>query len=172
VTKVALLVAALCCPALEAYSVLAHEAIIDSAWEQGIKPQLLRRFPQATPSDLTQAHAYTYGGCIIQDMGYYPFGSKFFSDLVHYVRSGDFIVTLLTDAQDLNEYAFALGSLAHYAADTEGHSIAVNPSVPLEYPKRDGSLSIDSLARPTTANGTTNTASPAQGPPCWRSSFE
>ena len=118
-----------------AYSVLAHEAIIDSAWDQNIKPLLLKRFPQAGSDELLQAHAYSYGGCIIQDMGYYPFGNKMFSELAHYVRSGDFIVNLVRDSQDLDEYAFALGALAHYAADNEGHRLAVNPSVPIEYPK-------------------------------------
>lgn len=122
-------------PRARAYSVLTHEAIIDSAWDANIKPLLLGRFPQSTPNDLDQAHAYAYAGAIIQDMGYYPFGSKFFSDLLHYVRSGDYIVNLIRESQDLNEYAFALGSLAHYAADTNGHSIAVNHSVPMEYPK-------------------------------------
>ena len=120
---------------LHAYSVLTHEAIIDSAWDANIKPLLLKRFPAATPDDLLQAHAYAYGGCIIQDMGYYPFGSHFFSDLVHYVRSGDFVMNEIAASQDLNEYAFALGSLAHYAADNNGHAIAVNPSVGAEYPK-------------------------------------
>src|SRR5437879_4674945 len=121
--------------ALHAYSVLTHEAIIDSAWDGGIKPLLLKRYPQATADDLVKAHAHAYAGCIIQDMGYYPFGSKFFSDLVHYVRTGDFVLNLLRESQNPDEYAFALGALAHYAADTQGHSIAVNPSVPLEYPK-------------------------------------
>src|SRR5579863_1152623 len=125
----------LLCPALSSYSVLTHEAIIDTAWGQSIKPILLARFPNATPDDLREAHAYAYGGCILQDMGYYPFGSKFFSDLVHYVRSGDFVANLIRESQDLNEYAFALGALDHYAADNEGHSIAVNASVPIEYPK-------------------------------------
>lgn len=120
---------------LHGYSVLTHEAIIDSAWDKNIKPLLLKRFPGATPDELTKAHAYAYGGCIIQDMGYYPLGSKLFSDLLHYVRSGDFVVTEIAASQDLDEYAFALGSLAHYAADNEGHSIAVNPSVGAEYPK-------------------------------------
>jgi len=120
---------------LPAYSVLTHEAIIDSAWDGSIKPQLLRRFPQSSPDDLLHAHAYAYAGCILQDMGYYPFGSRFFSDLVHYVRSGEFVMNLVRGAQDVNEYAFALGSLAHYAADTEGHSVAVNRAVPLQYPK-------------------------------------
>jgi hypothetical protein len=68
-------------------------------------------------------------------MGYYPFGSKFFSDLVHYTRSGDFVLNLLREAHTVNELAFALGALAHYAADTQGHSVAVNASVPLQYPK-------------------------------------
>lgn len=122
-------------PALQAYSVLTHEAIIDSAWDGNIKPLILKRFPQTTPDQLTEAHGYSYAGCILQDMGYYPFGSKFFSDLVHYVRTGDFVMNLIRDSEDVDEYAFALGALAHYAADTEGHSIAVNRSVPIEYPK-------------------------------------
>ena len=68
-------------------------------------------------------------------MGYYPFGSHFFSDLTHYVRSGDFVMNMIAEAQDLNEYAFALGSLAHYSADLTGHPVAVNTSVAIEYPK-------------------------------------
>ena len=122
-------------PTAYSYSVLTHEAIIDSAWNSAIRPLLLKRFPAATPDALTQAHAYAYGGCIIQDLGYYPFGSKFFSDLTHYVRSGDFVVTLISDSQDLDEYAFALGALSHYAADNNGHPLAVNLAVPLFYPK-------------------------------------
>src|SRR5689334_5897181 len=81
------------------YSVLTHEAIIDSSWDTGIKPLLVARFPNATPDDLVKAHGYAYGGCILQDMGYYPFGSKFFSDLVHYVRSGDFVENLIRESQ-------------------------------------------------------------------------
>jgi len=119
----------------QAYSVLTHEAIIDSAWDDAIQPSLLKRFPNATPDELKAAHAFAYGGCAIQDMGYYPFGSKLFSNLVHYVRTGDFILALLRDSQDVNEYAFALGALAHYAADNYGHRIAVNRAVPLLYPK-------------------------------------
>jgi hypothetical protein len=123
------------CPAAAGYSVLTHEAIVDSTWDSGIQPVLLKRFPEATTDDLTAAHAYAYGGCIIQDLGYYPFGSKFYSDLTHYVRGGEFIVSLIRESQDLNEYAFALGALAHYAADTNGHRMATNVSVPLLYPK-------------------------------------
>jgi hypothetical protein len=122
-------------PPAAAYSVLAHETIVDSAWDEAIKPLLLERFPQATPEDLKTAHGYAYGGCVIQDMGYYPFGNKLFSDLVHYLRSGDFVVALLRDSQNLNEYAFALGALAHYAADNEGHRTGTNLAVPLLYPK-------------------------------------
>jgi len=122
-------------PAVYAYSVLTHEAIIDSTWDSAIKPLLLKRFPAATADELTQAHAFAYGGCIIQDLGYYPFGSKLFSDLTHYVRSGDFILNLIRESQDLDEYAFALGALSHYAADNNGHSMAVNRAVPLFYPE-------------------------------------
>lgn len=118
-----------------AYSVLAHEAIIDVLWDTNIRPMLLRRFPNATPDDLKKAHAYAYGGSIIQDMGYYPHGSKFFSDLTHYFRSGDFIIALLNNASDVNEYAFALGALSHYAADNDGHALATNVVVPLLYPE-------------------------------------
>ena len=118
----------------QGYSVLTHEAIIDSAWDDGIKPLLLKRFPAATPEDLKAAHSYAYGGCVIQDLGYYPFGNKEFSNLVHYVRSGDFVRELLIESQDVNEYAFALGALAHYASDISGHP-AVNQSVAIEYPK-------------------------------------
>jgi len=121
--------------AVSGYSVLTHEAIIDSVWDSSIQKMLLQRFPAATPEELEKARAYTYGGCIIQDMGYYPFGSHFFTDLTHYVRSGDFIVALIRESQDLNEYAFALGSLAHYAADNNGHRIATNLAVPILYPK-------------------------------------
>ncbi len=122
-------------PNVLAYSVLTHEAIVDAVWDTSMKPALLSRFPHAAGDQMKSAHAYAYGGCIIQDLGYYPFGSHFFSDLVHYVRSGDFVQALLAESRDLNEYAFALGALAHYGADIEGHSIAVNHSVPILYPK-------------------------------------
>ena len=118
-----------------AYAVLAHEAIIDAVWETDIKPLLLARFPGSTEEQLSEAQAYAYGGSIIQDMGYYPYGSHFFSDLTHYVRSGDFVQALLRDAKDLDEYAFAVGALAHYAADNDGHRLATNRAVPLLYPK-------------------------------------
>jgi hypothetical protein len=121
-------------PAAQAYSVLSHEVVIDLLWADTLQPLLLQRFPGASPDELRRAHAYAYGGSIIQDMGYYPFGNREFSDLVHYVRSGDFVLALLRDAADLDEYAFALGALAHYAADTEGHP-AVNQAVAQEIPE-------------------------------------
>jgi hypothetical protein len=122
-------------PQARGYSVLTHETIIDVLWLDSLRPVLLNRFPQASEAQLKEAHAYAYGGCIIQDLGYYPFGSHFFSDLMHYVRSADFLQALLDDSEGLDEYAFALGAVAHYGADVEGHSIAVNRSVPLLYPK-------------------------------------
>jgi hypothetical protein len=131
----AILFGAYLVPRCAGYSILTHEAIIDAVWNDGIQPLLLERFPGATPEELHEAHAYTYGGAIIQDMGYYPFGSRFFSDLTHYVRSGDFVLALIAESRDLNEYAFALGALAHYAADTSGHPLATNLSVALMYPK-------------------------------------
>jgi hypothetical protein len=117
-----------------AYSVLTHEEIVDLLWKDQIQPLLLKRFPGATEEDLHKAHAYAYGGCMLQDMGYYPFGNKYFSDLVHYVRSGDFVQALLHDSSDLNEYAFALGALSHYASDNSGHPI-INRVVAIEFPR-------------------------------------
>jgi len=117
------------------YSVLTHEAIIDSAWVDLIRPVILKRYPDASEDALREAHAYAYGGCVLQDVGYYPFSNKFFSDLVHCVRSGDFVESLIHESQNLNEFAFALGALAHYCADSNGHAIAVNRAVPLLYKK-------------------------------------
>ena len=124
-----------CAPRCAGYSVLAHEAIIDAAWKDSIVPVLLSRFPHATQEELLQAHSYAYGGAIIQDLGYYPFGSHFFSDLTHYVRSGDFVLALIEESENLNDYAFALGALSHYAADASGHPLATNLGVAIMYPK-------------------------------------
>ncbi len=128
-----LFVAVFCGPG-SGYSVLTHEQVVDLMWKDQIQPLLLKRFPGATEDDLLKAHAYAYGGSLVQDMGYYPFGSKFFSNLVHYVRSGDFVEALLRDSSDVNEYAFALGALSHYAADNSGHP-TINQVVALEFPK-------------------------------------
>jgi len=119
----------------QAYSVMSHQAIIDVVWESGIKPALRKRFPQATEDDIDRGQAYAYGGAIIQDLGYYPAGNPFFSDLTHYVRSGDFVMALLRDSQDVYEYSFALGAMAHYAADNNGHRTGTNRAVPILYPK-------------------------------------
>ena len=118
-----------------AYSVLTHEALIDASWDEAVLPSLKKKFPQASEADLSAARAYVYGGCIIQDMGYFPFGSKLFTDLVHYVRPDVFVTSMLDEAQDPNEYAFALGALAHYAADTRGHRLGINRAVPVLYSK-------------------------------------
>ncbi len=120
--------------ASRAYSVLTHEEIIDLVWSDQLRPLLLERFSALTEEQLQEAHGYAYGGAVIQDLGYYPFGSPEFSNLVHYVRSGDFVRELLSQSQDANEYAFALGALAHYASDITGHP-AVNQAVSIQYPK-------------------------------------
>jgi len=117
-----------------AYSVLTHEEVIDLVWKDNLLPLLKNRFPDATPDDLKKAHAFAYGGSLIQDMGYYPFGNKYFSDLTHYVRSGDFVFNMIHEASDLNEYAFALGALAHYSSDNCGHP-TINQAVGIEFPK-------------------------------------
>jgi len=118
-----------------AYSVLTHEELIDLAWNGSIRPLLLARFPGATADQLRKAHAYAYGGCAIQDMGYYPFGKPFFSNLTHYVRTGDFIAWLFQNARTIDEYAFAIGALSHYLGDSIGHADAVNPATAVEFPK-------------------------------------
>ena len=118
-----------------AYSVLAHEALIDATWADQLEPLLRQRFPRASADAIRGARAYAYGGSLIQDLGYYPFGSHLFTNLVHYVRSGGFVEALVRNASDVNEYAFALGALAHYASDNAGHPIAVNRVLPLVYPK-------------------------------------
>ncbi len=127
---------------LFAYSVQTHEQLIDLSWKATIEPFILRRFPHATAADLERAHAFAYGGCAIQDLGYYPGGHQFFSNLTHYVRSGDFVSYLFRHAQNPDELAFAIGALSHYVGDNVGHRLAVNPSVAVEFPnlgKRYGS---------------------------------
>lgn len=118
-----------------AYSVLAHEAIVDALWDVKLRPALLARFPNTTPEQLKEAHAYAYGGAILQDLGYYPHGNEQFSDLTHYVRTGDFILALISESRDANEFAFALGALSHYVSDLDGHRFATNPGEPLLYAK-------------------------------------
>ena len=117
-----------------AYSVLSHEQVVDLAWKTHIIPLLQARYPGLTTDQLKDAHAYAYGGAIIQDIGYYPFGSKLLSDMLHYVRSGDFVANLIRESSTPEEYAFALGALAHYTSDTYGHP-AVNVATGKEYPK-------------------------------------
>lgn len=133
-TVVLILAALVSSGTLFAYSVLTHEEIVDLAWTSEIRPLLLQRFPDLTEDQIKEAHAYAYGGSVIQDLGYYPFGNKEFSDLVHYVRTGDFVLELIHQSHDADEYAFALGALSHYVADINGHP-AVNEAVALRYPK-------------------------------------
>src|SRR5271154_6218725 len=132
---VAVFLAVLLCDSRSfAYSVLTHEEIVDLVWSDELRPLLLQRFPTLSEDQLTEAHAYAYGGAVIQDLGYYPFGSVEFSNLVHYVRSGDFVRELILQSQDADEYAFALGALAHYTSDIAGHP-TINQAVAMHYPK-------------------------------------
>jgi hypothetical protein len=125
----------LVCRPVGAYSLLTHEQLIDLTWQSSIVPLLRSRYPNITPEELERARSYAYAGCVIQDVGYYPFGDPFFSDLTHYVRSGDFVVHLFQDAKDANQLAFAIGALSHYIGDNIGHSQATNRAVPVEFPK-------------------------------------
>jgi hypothetical protein len=134
-TLTVFLVVLVCRAGSSAYSVLTHEEVVDLLWADEIRPLLIKRYPGLTDDQIKEAHAYAYGGAVIQDLGYYPFGNKEFSDLVHYVRSGDFVREALLESNDFNEYAFALGALAHYTSDITGHPMAVNQAVPIEYPK-------------------------------------
>ena len=118
-----------------AYSLLTHEQLIDLTWQDSIVPLLLSRYPNLTPAQLDEARAYAYGGCVIQDIGYYPFGDDNFSNLTHYMRSGDFVVSLFRNAKSADELAFAIGALSHYIGDSIGHSEATNLAVPVEFPK-------------------------------------
>src|ERR1700746_144312 len=72
---IAILAAALCLLILpgnaRAYSVLAHEAIIDASWDPAIKPLLLARYPNSTPEQLAEARSYVSGGSIIQGLRYH-----------------------------------------------------------------------------------------------------
>jgi hypothetical protein len=134
--KISLLLVLLVCrqPA-RAYSLMTHEQLIDLTWQDSIVPLLLSRYPNLTPAELENARAYAYGGCVMQDMGYYPFGDRFYSNLTHYVRSGDFVVSLFRNAHNANELAFAVGALSHYIGDSVGHPEATNISVPVEFPR-------------------------------------
>jgi Zinc dependent phospholipase C len=123
------------CRPAGAYSLLTHEQLIDLTWQSSIVPLIRSRYPNITPEQVEQARSYAYAGSVIQDIGYYPFGDPFVSNLTHYVRSGDFIVFLFREAKDANQLAFAVGALSHYIGDNIGHSMATNRSVPIEFPK-------------------------------------
>jgi hypothetical protein len=123
-----LLVMLMCGSSVSAYSVLTHEEIVDLLWTDEIRPLILKRYPGLSEDQIKEAHAYAYGGAVIQDLGNYPFGSIEFSDLVHYVRTGDFVRELLAQSSDADEYAFALGALAHYVSDIDGHPPSIRQS--------------------------------------------
>jgi hypothetical protein len=121
-------------PSAFGYATFTHLELIDLAWNDSIRPLILRKFPTSTAAAMDEAHAYAYGGALIQDLGYYPFGKKFFSNLTHYVRSADFVRALLRNAKDADEFAFAIGALSHFVGDSYGHSEAVNPATGIVFP--------------------------------------
>ena len=93
-----LIVCLFAAPSAGGYSLLTHEQLIDLTWDKSIVPLLKSRYPTLTDAQLLHARAYAYGGCVIQDIGYYPYGDPFFSNLTHYVRAGDFVVNLFRNA--------------------------------------------------------------------------
>ena len=118
-----------------AFSVLAHQAIVDQNWKDQLVPLIRKRFPTVSEQDLKDARSYARAGSHLPDLGYFPFGSREFTDLLHYVRTGDFINRLIAEANTVDEYAFAFGVMAHYEGDTLGHPLATNLSVPKIFPK-------------------------------------
>lgn len=132
---IAVFVISFCPLSSKAFSVFAHMAIIDASWKKSIVHLLKEKYPNATDEELRIAHSYAYGGSLMPDLGYFPFGNVYFTNLVHYVRSGDFMDNLVSQSQNINEYAFALGAISHYLTDEYGHSLATNVAEPIVYPK-------------------------------------
>ena len=122
----------------QAFSVVAHQTVVDQAWDGTLLPALRKRFPNTTQRELEDAYAYARGGSHLPDLGYFPLGNHLFTDLLHYVRTGDFYERAVKEARSAQEYAFALGMLAHYEVDTIGHPEATNLAVPIIYPKLAG----------------------------------
>ena len=50
-----------------AFSVLAHQAVVDRAWNGTLVRALRRAFPDATPDESARARAYAHGGSRIAD---------------------------------------------------------------------------------------------------------
>ena len=122
-------------PQANAYSLLTHQQLIDLTWKNSIVPLLLSRYPNLTPAQLDEARAYAYGGCVIQDIGYYPLGDVSFSNLTHYVRSGDFVLNLFRNANNADELAFASWRSFSLHRRLGRPSQATNNAVPIEFPK-------------------------------------
>jgi hypothetical protein len=73
--------------ACQAFSVLAHQTVVDQAGDTTLLPLLRKRFPNATQQDLDDTRGYARGGSHFPDLGYFPLGSHLFTDLLHYVRT-------------------------------------------------------------------------------------
>jgi hypothetical protein len=121
---------------VQAYGVLSHLALVDAAWEDALEPAVERRFGVTLDENAAhEAHACAWGGALAQDLGYYPGGSRDLADMLHYVKAGAFVDALLAEAQTPCDYAFALGALSHYLADSRGHALGVNRVVPIAFPR-------------------------------------
>lgn len=76
-------------------------------------------FDPADPSLRTAFYQGSWG----PDLGYFPGGHPFLSDLAHYVRTGELTRTLVRSARTPTERAFAQGWLTHVLADQAIHPI-------------------------------------------------
>ena len=101
------------------------------------RPLPIPAVPRATPADLqTRRPCCTCGGSVIQDLGYYPLRQPLLQQsaaLRAQRRLHRGVGPRRARRQRVRRSRS--GALAHYASDAVGHPEAVNPSVPLLFPK-------------------------------------
>ncbi|MCB2185788.1 MAG: zinc dependent phospholipase C family protein [Deltaproteobacteria bacterium] len=98
-----------------------HLVLADRLW-----PRLQR---QLSPPRPREARAALWAGALMVDVGFYPGAPSQLSHLVHHVRPWDLCQSLLEDAADATECAFAWGWLSHALGDLECHGRFINPAV-------------------------------------------
>ena len=119
-----------------AYSLLTHEQLIDLTWQDSIVPLLLSRYPNLTPAQLDEARAYAYGGCVIQDIGYYPFGDAVFLQ-PHPLHALAAILSSTSSAMQRMPTSWPSPSARSptTSATPSATPQATNRAVPVEFPK-------------------------------------
>jgi len=112
--------------------VLTHEEIVETCSARRNSPPLAQEIPRPHRTANQGAHAYAYGGAVIQTSAITRFGHVESVIWVHTSQWG-FRDRDAQDSQDANEYALRWARVAHYASDitvTRGE-----PPVAIEYPK-------------------------------------